>query len=106
MPQTIGKEPQIPAETEAVARNIAAELRPNDRFCRLEDGSYLVLLSDTNDDFGRVVAHRLASSLTLRSTAVRHRKWLVGVAEYSHDAATESALIALARADATARNAA
>jgi hypothetical protein len=102
-PQAIGTEPEISAEIDAVTRNIAAELRFGDRFCRLENGSYLVLLNDTSDQFANIVAQRLAVNLTVRSGAVRHRKWLVGVAQYPHDAQTESALVAMAQADAAER---
>src|SRR4051794_13559121 len=57
-PQAVGKEPEIPPEIEAASRNIALELRTDDRFCRLEDGSYIVLLKNTNDDYASVVAQR------------------------------------------------
>lgn len=104
IPQAVGHEPDIPAEIEAVTRNIALELRSDDRFCRLEDGAYLVLLQNTSDELASVVAQRLAVNLTVRSGAVRHRKWLVGVAGYPRDAKTEAALIELARLNAVERD--
>ena len=106
VPQVVGNEPLILAEVEAVTRNIAGELRSNDRFCRMPDGSYMVVLMESDDDHARVAAQRLSVNLTVRSTAVRRRKWLVGVAHYPHDAKTAAALIELARANALERDAA
>lgn len=100
VPQLVGNEPIIPAEVEAVSRNIGSELRASDRFCRLPDGSYIAVLLDSDDDHARVAAQRLSVNLTVRSTAVRRRKWVVGVAHYPRDAGTEAALIELARTNA------
>lgn len=100
-PQLTGMSPVSAAEAEASTRTISTQLRINDQFCMLDDGSYIVVLAETPEDDARVVARRIASELTLRSGGINQRKWLAGVAQYPGDARTEAALIALAQASAT-----
>lgn len=106
IPQLIGTATLLPAETEAATASIAAELRGEDRFCLLADGSYIVVLAETEGDHGLVVAQRLGTDLTVRSAGIKQRKWLVGIARDPLDVKTEAALIELARADAAERDAA
>ena len=57
---------------------IAAQLRTIDEVGLLRDGSYLIVLPETEASGAGTVAQRLVSELTLRSSHVNNTNWLVG----------------------------
>lgn len=72
---------------------VRTQLRFNDLVSVMTDGTVVAILPETEFDGARVVAHRIASDLTVRSTAERHRKWLSGVSAFPTDGEDPPALM-------------
>jgi hypothetical protein len=100
VPQLVGSGAVTRAETDAVTNTLAAGLRSYDRFCLFDDATYMIVLAHAGDDQGRIVAQRLAVEMTMRSAALRRRKWMVSVAPYPYDERTAAVLADLAAGDA------
>ncbi len=84
-PQALPGERIIAAEAGIVSGLIIGQLRDDDRAGTVADDAYLVVLPNTRHDQARVVAHRLATEFTVRSSHVNRRNWRVGIAVFPDD---------------------
>ncbi len=80
--QRIGDEAPPPAEAARAADVVDAQLRFSDRVGLLADGTIVVVLPETQADAARVVAHRIAADLAVRSAGASRRNWLVGTSTF------------------------
>jgi GGDEF domain-containing protein len=72
---------------------LSAQLRFSDRVGILNDGAFVAVLPETDAQSARVIAHRLAADLTVRSTGANRRNWLVGIGEWPVDGSDPPALV-------------
>jgi hypothetical protein len=96
-PQVASGERVDGTEREVVERTLAEQLRREDRYCAMEDDSYVIVLAATGDEQGVAVAQRLASEVRLQVECVQGRNWRASVATYPRDPKTQIALVRLSQ---------
>jgi hypothetical protein len=88
----VGEVPQ-PGEIAAAADFVSTTLRFSDRVGVLTDGTIVAVLPETRPDVARVIAHRLAADLAVRSPAGTRRNWLAGTSTFPDDGADPPAMV-------------
>ncbi len=94
--QSLGHE-----EIATAAEAIGVRLRFCDQIGALRDGTLVALLPETDAASARVVAHRLAADLVVRSAGQERRNWRAGVAQVPEDGADPPTVVRAAIARAT-----
>jgi hypothetical protein len=99
-PQRIAGEAPQPGEIASAADFVSTALRFSDRVGVLTDGTIVAVLPETRPDVARVIAHRIAADLAVRSPAGTRRNWLAGTSTFPDDGADPPAMVqaALGRA--------
>jgi hypothetical protein len=82
-----------PQEIAAAAEFVSSELRFSDRVGVLTDGAVVAVLPETQPDVARVIAHRLAADLAVRSAGSTRRNWLAGTSTFPEDGADPPAMV-------------
>jgi hypothetical protein len=100
--QLLTNEALSAAEINGAAETVGAQLRFSDRVGTLADGSVVAVLPETTMAVARVIAHRIAADLTLRSSGSASRKWSVGASTYPDDGADPPAIVMAAMTRASA----
>jgi len=80
-------------EIASAADFVSNELRFSDRVAVLTDGTIVAVLPETQPAVARVVAHRIAADLVVRSAGDTHRNWLAGASTFPDDGANPPALV-------------
>jgi hypothetical protein len=93
VPQLLPHEGLAPEEVNRATEVVRAQLRLSDHLGVLANQTLVALLPETLTETALAVAQRLASELSIRSAAVTHRVWRVGVASCPTDGQNEAALI-------------
>ena len=96
VPQLVPGESPAAGEIAFARDVVAAQLRFSDRVGTLEDGTLVAVLPETEATSARVVAHRIAADLTVRSTGANRRNWLVGASTFPDDGSDPPAMVAAA----------
>jgi hypothetical protein len=102
-PQLLDGEQLSSVERRLVAATLSISIRGTDRAGTLRDGGYAVVLPETGAPAAQAAARRLVAELTLKSSSIRHRKWLAGAVMYSGDAEADDFVRRAANAAAEAR---
>lgn len=93
LPQRTAGETLNPREITAAAEFVSSELRFSDRVGVLTDGAVVAVLPETQPEVARVVAHRLAADLAIRSAGGTRRNWLAGTSAFPDDGADPPAMV-------------
>lgn len=93
VPQRLAGDAPEPREIASAADFVSTALRFSDRVGVLADGTIVAVLPETQPEVARVIAHRIAADLTVRSAAGTRRNWLAGTSTFPDDGADPPALV-------------